>query len=227
MKILVKPILLLFIFFCSIYLLVQPGHIYSSDTNPKYNVTKGIVDFHRLTIPWDINGVVRGRSEKLYCFYGIGESILFVPLYLTGKIFAHIFITLDREYVVESITSCLNAVITALTCVVLFVFGLTIGYSKKVSFSLSAIYGLGTIAVIYARDSYEHPQETLFLLLAVFCAYLYVHRENLKWLILSAVSIGFAIITRLPPIIIVPLILTYMALSKKKICPHYNIFKKI
>lgn len=214
MKVLLKPALFLFILFGSIYFLIQSGHIYSSDTNPRYELAKSITDYHRLSVPENINSTVQGKDGKYYSFYGIGQSILFIPLYLTGKGVSLALPGLEKDYINEFAASFINAVFTALTCILLFVFGLTIGYSKKTSFLVSLIYGFATIAIVYAKDSYEHPLEAFFILLAVFCTYLYVKKKNLKWLVISAVSMGFEIITRLPPIFLVPLIFGYVILHK-------------
>ncbi|MDD5528779.1 MAG: glycosyltransferase family 39 protein [bacterium] len=222
---------LLFGFFLTGYLLIQPGHIYTSDTVARYEVTKSIVEDGKFSIPRERcqDLVVPGVDGQYYAFAGIGQSILFIPLYWAGKFFAYMFPALEKEYIVEFCVSLLNALITAIGCVVLFAFGINIGYSRKVSFWLSLIYGVTTMAVIYARDSFEQPQESLFLLYALLSVYIFVKKQNIRWLIGSAILSGVAILTRMPAIAVVPIILIYIAVcclrkDKPKALLYKNIF---
>lgn len=207
---------LIFAFFLIVYLFIQPGHIYTSDTVARFAVTKSIVEHGNFSIPPEIfpKLAVRGTNGGYYAFAGIGQSILMLPFYLTGKIFASMLPNLNGNHITEFCASLLNAFVTAVTCLIFFIFGIKLGYSRKNSLLLTLIFGLATMNIVYARDSFEQPQETLFILIALLSIYVYTNDNNKKWLILSSLSIGFAVLTRIPSMAVIILILIYMALSR-------------
>ena len=201
--------LMLFIFYSGTYMLIQPGHIYTSDGFSRYMVTKSIVEEHRIWTTERYFGF-RRSGDRCYSQWGIGQSILAIPLYLAGKSIACIIPNLEEEYVEEFMVSLLNAIVTALTCIIVFLFGVNLGYSVKNAVFLSLIYGFGSYTLIYAKDSMDVSQVALFILVSYFTMYLYVQHKRKRWLIISALFFGFAIITRMTCIILFPLILVYI-----------------
>ncbi|MCK4307753.1 glycosyltransferase family 39 protein [candidate division WOR-3 bacterium] len=179
-------------------------------------VTKSIVEEHRIWTTERYFGF-RRSGERCYSQWGIGQSILSIPLYLAGKSIAFIIPNLKEEYTEEFMVSLLNVIVTALTCVIILLFGVNLGYSVKNSVSLSLIYGFGNYTLVYAKDSMDLSQVALFILAAYFTMYLYIRYKRKKWLVISGLCFGFAIITRLTCIILLPLFLAYLFLSNFKI----------
>lgn len=62
----------------------------------------------------------------------------------------------------------LNIVLTALTAVVLFYYGLTLGYSARIASGVALLFGTATMAWPYSKTFFREP---LFTLLALICAY--------------------------------------------------------
>ncbi len=218
--------LMLFVFCSGTYMLIQSGHIYSVDGFGRYMVTKSIVEEHRIWTTERYFGFHRS-GEKCYSQWGIGQSILAIPLYLVGKSISFIIPNLNEEYTKEFMVSLLNVMITALTCVVVFLFGVNLGYSVRNAVFLSLIYGFGNYTFVYAKDSMDISQVALFILASYFTMYLYVRGERKRWLIISGLCFGFAIITRLTCIILFPLLIAYLLLSNFKMCLPKQLCKNL
>src|SRR5579859_7641457 len=88
----------------------------------------------------------------------------------------------------------LNIVLTALTAVVLFYYGLTLGYSARIASGVALLFGVATMAWPYSKTFFREP---LFTLLALICAYCLErwHREfaggrfRIGWLVGAGVAL--------------------------------------
>lgn len=201
----------IFLFFLGIYILTSSGSIHGTiDGTVRYAVTKSIVDSNSVSIPEDLgrdNGII-GSNGKYYSWYGIGQSALMIPLYVISKALP------NPEFVV----SLFNPLISAITCVVLFLFCVRLGYSNRTSVVVTLMYGLGTIAWPQSKGPFEHPLETILILLSIFLIHLHVRNKSYLKLVMSAVFLGIAFITRAPSLLTLPPILLYLLFSR--IPPH-------
>lgn len=147
----------LFVFFLSIYLLTASGNITSDAGELRIEVARSIVEKFDLNVP-EGRGI-KGIDGRDYSWVGIGSALLAVPFYISAKIIGT---------QLEISISIMNQIIGAATAVVVFLFVLSLGYSKKASLLTSIFYGLGTMAWPMAKQSFDHPVETFFILLSVF-----------------------------------------------------------
>src|SRR5687767_13471862 len=79
---------LLFGFFVAVFLLFQEGGISGSDGDSMYEVTSSLVDHRDVDVSESAG--IPGVDGKHYSIYGIGLSLLGVPLYALSKIAAAI-----------------------------------------------------------------------------------------------------------------------------------------
>lgn len=184
----------LFLFLLAIYLFTSGGNnIESSDQQiARFETTRSIIENGDLSIS-DGTGI-KGNNGKDYSWYGIGQPILAIPFYIIGK-------SLGKDAGAQGMVSLLNLFVVAASGVVLFFLINNLGYSKKTALAVTVFYALGTLAWPQSKHPFDHPVETLFVLLAIFYAQIYVNGSKTTYLILSAVSLGFAFITRVPAIL--------------------------
>lgn len=208
--------LYIFLFFVCVYITTTSGSVHVTvDGTVRFAVTKNIVESFSVSIPEEIgrdNGIV-GVTGKYYTWYGVGQSALMVPFYVIGKFLGN----------PEFIASLFNPLISAATCVVIFLFCASLDYSNKTSAIVSLIYGLGTIAWPQSKGPFEHPLETILTLLSLLLLHLHVKNKSYPKLILSAVVLGVAIITRVPTLITFVPVTLYLLLShiRKKTVIHF------
>lgn len=184
----------LFLFLFAIYLFTaQDNNVYFSDQQQvRFDTTLSIVERGELSVP-DGTGV-KGNNGKDYSWYGIGQPILAIPFYTIGK-------PLGGEVRAQGMVSLLNLFVVAASGVVLFFLITNLGYSKKTALAVTVFYALGTLAWPQSKHPFDHPVEALFVLLAIFYAQIYVKSGRIRYLLLSAASLGFAFITRVPTVL--------------------------
>ena len=176
------------------------------DAELRYQVTKSIVNKGTLTVSEDIG--IPGKDGRYYSFYGLGQSILAIPLYLLSKPITGILRT-DPKYASEFMFSFLNILLVSLICVLLFKFLLLLGYSYKVSLSSTLALGLSTPLWFYAKYPTDLVPIAFFILLSFFLAYK-------GRFFLSALSLGFAIITREHAILALPSLFVLLTIFPKE-----------
>ncbi len=210
----------IFLFFSGVYVLTSSGSVHGTiDGTVRYAVTKSIADSGSASIPEDLGRTdgAMGINGKYYSWFGIGQSALMIPLYVIGK-----GVT-NPEFMV----SLFNPLISAITCVIIFLFCVRLGYCNRTSVIVTLMYGLGTIAWPQSKGPFEHPLETVLILLSVFLIHLHLRKKSHLKLTLSAVLLGIAFVTRTSTLLILFPVLLYLLLShiKRKTLIHF--FKEV
>lgn len=184
----------LFMLLFSVYLVTAPGYVYEADVSQlRMAVAASIVDRFDLTVTPDIG--IQGADGRSYSWFGIGPVLAAVPFYIAGK-FSGVS---PANYV------CLfNLVIGALTAVLVFIFTAYLGYSLRAAFLASLFYGLGTMAWYYSKDPGDHTIETFLILLTLYFGHRFGKECKASDLILSALFLGMALLTRPTSILIMP-----------------------
>jgi len=201
----------IFFFFLSIYALTGQGSIQSSDGKIMYLLTRSLVEDHSLSFT---EQVTLGDPEgEKYSKYGIGMSVLAIPFYLTGKLLAGI-LNIDAQYSTVFCVSMINALVTALTCVLIYGFGRQrLGYGHRTAQMLALGFGLSTIAWYYSEDFMSEPATSLFLLASAFVISGNNADSRGRNLILAGVLLGMALTLRLATIVALPGFLLYLILA--------------
>jgi len=187
-------VLYLFLFFFAVYLITS-SHSTVNNTdasNARYQVTKSIVEKYDLSIPKGMG--VEGIDGRDYSWFGLGSSALSIPFYVIGKL-------IDTP---ENAVSIMNLLIGSATTVLIFLFSAALGYSYRASMLVSIFYGLGTFAWPLTKQPFDHTVETFFVLFSAYLMYLYTIHRHKHYLFFSAFCLGFAFITRLTSILVLP-----------------------
>ncbi len=228
-----KLIFYIFLFFLSIYLLTFSGHFYSSDGWTSAATAKSIIinkDFALMeedAKPLESQNYpacMRGRQGKCYSKYGILQSLLYIPLFIIGNFFSKLFPHLPFQFITQFVMSTLNCFITALTSTIVFFFSNKMGFTQRLSFFLSVIYGLFTMAFPYSKFCFCEPIVTFFLLVSIYFLFSFQasserreYGRNLIHLIVSGIAFSFAVLTRINSLIIFPLMCMYIFVGSKKV----------
>jgi hypothetical protein len=193
--------LYLFLFFFLIYLLSASAQTFYSYESGQVHlaVTKSIVDNFDLALP--VGHGLRGADGRDYSWLGLGFPICAVPFYLAGKLVGGL---------PGLAVSLMNQIFGALTAVLVFLFCLQLGYSKRASFWTSLLFGLGTFAWPQTKQPFDNVLEAFFVLLSVFLVHLYYQTRKSSSLFFSACSLGFAFLTRPTSLLAAPAICLYM-----------------
>lgn len=188
----------LFIFFTATYLLTASGAAFSnallSDVaQMRIEVARSIIERLDLNVPSGMGMI--GADGREYSWFGIGSVILFLPLFLFAK---------SAGLTPEHVVFIMNHFFGVATAVLVFFFSISLGYSRRAAVLVSMIYGLGTMAWYYSKDSGDHTIETFFILFSIYSMHRYTADKKVSQLLLSALSFGFSLITRPTAILIMP-----------------------
>lgn len=198
-------------FFLCLYLVTGASDLlHNGDTLLRYQTTQALVDHHRLWIDhprYTDSRVALGRGHHLYAFYGPGQTLLMVPLYVAGKVLAH-HLALPYDITTQYATRSLDLFLGALLAVLFFLLARSAGYADRIAALLTLVFGLATVAWPDAQSALEQTQVNVFLLLAVLGIWQFRRGEyaNRRWLLLAGTGVGLAFATRYDALIYLPVL---------------------
>lgn len=204
---------LIFLLFVSIYTFTMSGQIRFGDEGERYFTAQSIVERGDLAIPIqpDLHRKI-GVDGRNYSSYELGSILPLVPFYALGAVVSKLFALPDAEGVTMLFSGLYNPVLTALAVVVLYRFGMGLGFSSKTSFGASAIFGLSTIALPYSKAFERESVLALCLLLATYAAVRFRQTGKTQWLVLTSFSAAFLVFAKLASVIMLPFFALYFAL---------------
>ncbi len=205
--------LIIFCLFTAFYLLTMSGHMYVSDEETMYLVTRQIMLEGDVALEVERGAPVatlrRGPDGRRYAPYGIVPSLLALPFFWLGAQAAAPG-TPAFEYTTRLAVSAVNAPVTAATVALLAAWALRLGFARWIALALALLYGLATFAWPYARTFLSEPLTALLLLIAVERADAARAARGRGWpLLLSGLVAGLLIGTRIAAGIALPIIGLY------------------
>ena len=234
------PFLSLLICLLAILLLTSGGRIAPLDDETTYRTAGNLLEYGRLSITqqtitlepqtfpgfvprvqpreWPTTWAAPGRDGRLYPQFTPGQSLLEMPLYLLGRMFAGAPTTWQAVAATRFTISLFNALIIALTGWLMAWFGKALGFSNRLSTVLGLTYGLGTMAVAYTHTDYSEPTLTFGILLAAYVAYRTRddRQHLLRWLVVAGTALGAATFIRERSAIMLPAFFLYVLLTQRK-----------
>jgi hypothetical protein len=177
----------------SVYLLTFSGIYHSSDEISMLAATDSVA--RRGT--WDID-LIRWMGEQqgsfgpdghLYSRKGLGTTLAALPLYWSALQFPHL-----GNVQTAMLT---NALVTALTGVLVYMFLRRLGYGEGVSLGTALAFGLATMAWPYARYFFSESLAGLALIFSAYSLLRYRDRRESVSLLLAGTGLGVALLARL------------------------------
>ncbi len=155
----------LFFFLFAVYLLTYTPRINSSDGLAMFATAESIARRGALDIEqirWmDLQQGTYALDGLLYSRKGIGVPIGLLPLTWPGLIIPRIGPV--------SASLLFNAVVTALSAVVLIAYLAELGFARRIGLFVALAFGLTTLAWPYAKSLFSDPFSGLLLLVAAYC----------------------------------------------------------
>jgi hypothetical protein len=177
----------------SVYLLTFSGIYHSSDEMSMLVAT----DSFARRSAWDIE-LIRWMGEQqgsfgpdghLYSRKGLGTTLAALPLYWSA---------LQSTHLGNVQTAMLtNALVTALTGVLVYMFLRRLGYGDAVSLGTALAFGLGTMAWPYARYLFSESLAGLGLMLSAYSLLRYRDQPSSSSLLLAGTGLGVSLLARM------------------------------
>jgi hypothetical protein len=164
---------------------------------------------HLETIP--TTSAVAGRNGQTYSKYGIGQSLVVIPLYLLGALLAQVTGTLPVVDGARQAVAMLNPLALAGCSWLMVRFGRVLGYRTSTArwIALAAIFT--SMAWPYVKTFYGQPSVALLMLAVVYAAYRWRCEPRRRWTWVLALAYGVAILFRATEVIILPALSLYLA----------------
>ena len=173
--------------FLAFYTALTRGHFYLADEAQVFQQTRSLWEQGDLSVAPQIN-TVRGRDGHYYAQYGIGQSILALPLYVAGKKVHQLLERAgatswiktfegppigdpDKRYGGEVeifFVNLFGAFAMAGVMAVFFLLNVRLGASLRATIAATVILGLTTHVAGFGVEFLQHPAEALFLLLTFY-----------------------------------------------------------
>jgi hypothetical protein len=200
------------LFLLAVYLLTYRGGFHSVDEVSIFAVTESLVKFGRFNtdqIAWtqwttsqaEAQGFF-GRDGHVYSKKGLALSLAQAPLYWLA-------LYLPGVGMLQTV-SLLNAFITAVTGLLIFMFLQRLDFSIIVAVVVSLTFGLATIAFVYAKYLFSEPLAGLLLLLAAYMLFTYRQEGGLHHVAIAGLAAGFAVLTRANNLFLLPVFGLYL-----------------
>jgi hypothetical protein len=200
------------LFLFSVYLLIYRGGFHSVDEVSIFAVTESLVKFGRLNtdqIAWtqwttsqaEAQGFF-GTDGHVYSKKGLAQSLAQAPLYGLALI--------SPGLGMLQTVSLLNGMVTAFTAILLSLFLSRMGFSPGVTLLTTLIYGITTIAAVYARYLFSEPLAGFFLLLAAYMLFAYRQEGGTRHVVIAGLAAGAAVLTRANNLFLLPFFGLYL-----------------
>jgi 4-amino-4-deoxy-L-arabinose transferase-like glycosyltransferase len=208
----------LLLFYLGLYLLTSGIGFYSSDGEVMYRTTMVLVEDHTLAIPCDrsLPQGLRGPDGRCYSTYGPGQAVAAIPLYMTGKALRPLFPNVSPWDITRLFVARLNQMVTALACVLVAAVGQRLYGSWRAGAALALVYGLSTLAWPYSRFYFSEPLVALCLLASLYGLLRYRDGGSNAWVALASAAWGFAFLTRITTLMVLPLLAGYAAFTVRR-----------
>ncbi len=220
-----SPSFCVFVFFLAFYYFTNAGGYKVGDETfisivAKQIAIQGQIGL-KLTKPPHEEACVKASNGLYYSKWGLGQSLVEVPSH-----FVHHLIWKPPPIKNRPI-DCVNArliselmliflvpsTVSALGCVLVFLFGIRLGFSKRVALILSLVYGLGTMVWPYSKSLMSDTTLNVAILGSVYAAVSYVSTRHSRWLAISGMCLGFALVTKVTSVVILPCLVIYILLT--------------
>ncbi len=207
-----KIALSLGLFLLALYLLIYRGGFHSVDEVSMFAVTESLAKFGRVDtnqIAWtqwtttqaEAQGFF-GRDGSVYSKKGLALSLAQAPLYLVAML-------LPGLGMLQTV-SLLNAAVTALTGLLVFMFLWRMDFSPGVSAVSALLYGAATIAFVYAKYLFSEPLAAFLLLLAAYMLFAYRQEGGLRHIAIAGLAAGLAVVARANNLFLLPVFGLYL-----------------
>ncbi len=209
------PAAAIFVFFVSLYSLTMQGVSTGGDARGMYLVTAAIRDRGSALLDADGSVVLAPCGDGVHwCSrFGIGQSVAQLPLYAAGKLFLSRVSALPPDVFLFFVTSFINPLLCAVSCVVVFLFLIRLGTEFRRAVFLCFLFGLGTLAWPYSKSPMSEPLQMLGMVSSAYFAFTYSLDRRLWRAVAAGFFCGVMLAAKAFLIVAAPVLMVYLAVK--------------
>ncbi len=192
-----------------LYLLTAAGRLTSADGAAMYRTAQQLVVAGQVAVPPSPEAPA-GRDGRHYAKYGLGQSLVELPLVLLG----HTLTTLTNrpdDRLTRFWVSLTNTFVSVGIVLVWWRFARDLGYARPVATAGAVTLAGASLLWPYARTDFSEPLLALALLSAAWCLYRWhrAPRRSWVWALAAGGWGGFAFVTKPTAAILFPAFALY------------------
>lgn len=200
---------LLFLFLLCVYGLTSRGMVWSADAAMRIGEAEYLLDHGAAGYPPDCQPWLDAMGGGM--IWGLGQPLTLLPAVLVSRAAAALVAPDDpqraayiRKVVRELGATTTNAILGALTCVILYLTGRALGYAPGVCVLAALGLGLGTVWWPYTQDARYEILQGLCGLTAFYCLARHLRAGGTRWAAGAGAAVGLAIITKVSNVVLLP-----------------------
>jgi hypothetical protein len=210
----------LYLLVAGVYLLTCAGRLGLSDGVAMYNVARSMVTEHSLSSsPCEPateahpNHCVLGEDGKYYAGFGLLPSLVAAPVWAVSR-FAAREAHMDVEAPARAAVALLTAIVGPLVCVVLAMWAIQLGYSRRTALACALIVAFASPYWHFAvKGFYSEPYFTLALVVGGY----FLSRPELRYAAAySGLAVGAACAARISGVVVIPVFVIAIAMQSSK-----------
>ena len=216
------------LFLFSIYLLIYRGGFHSVDEVSMFAVTESLAKFGRFNtdqIAWTQWTTIQAEAQgffgvdgHVYSKKGLAFSLAQAPLYWLA-------LNLPGLGMLQTV-SLLNALLTAATGLLIFMLLHRMNFSMLTAALATLIFGIATLAIVYAKYLFSEPLAGFLLLLATYMLFAYRQEGGFRHIAIAGLAAGFAVLTRANNLFLLPVFGLYLLWVEKESIKSLTIDKR-
>jgi hypothetical protein len=188
-------------------------------------VAKGQIGFDLKEPPQDPHSedyIAKGPDGRYYTKWGLGQSLVEAPFIFLHRLTTSIHLPTHiggglpgAPYHSEWMFLILcPSLISAIGCALVYCLGRRLGYSERIAMVLSLVYGLCTMVWPYSKSLMSEGTLNAVILGGVYGAVSYSTGNQKGWLTVCGACLGFAAMTKITSLVVVPLVMGYLLASQ-------------
>ena len=186
---------------------LKPG-IWGVDGNDMLHMAQSLIREGNFSIPPGADGI-EGPDGRFYSIRYPLLSVLAVPLVWLGTVVGQSF-NLPVQYTAATCALVLNVALTAATAALVYATVQRVGGKQTGAYLAAVAYGLGTTALVYAREFFAEPLLGFIITLALYLAF---GRSRLgHWS--TGVLAALAIVAKPAGVLLGPVVAGYFLLKR-------------
>lgn len=192
-----------------LYLLTATGHLTSGDGAAMYRTAQQLVSAGQVAVPPSPEAPA-GRDGRHYAKYGLGQSLVELPLVLLG----HTLATLTNQpddRLTQFWASLTNTFVSVGIVLVWWRFARDLGYTRPVATAGAVTLASASLLWPYARTDFSEPLLALTLLATAWCLYRWhcAPPRAWAWALAAGACGGFAFVTKPTAAVLCPAFALY------------------
>ena len=219
-----SPSIVILLFFIAFYYFTNAADFKVGDEFAIRSMAKSFVNTGKLELQISEENLsiaeeccIKNPRGLYYIKWGVGQALVQAPFYVLYNFAQFLFNPEKNErdsYLYEILILHLcPSIVSAIGCYLVFLMGITFGFSKRMSVFICLLYGIATIAWPYSKSLMSDTTLNVAILGGVYGAISYNKSGRSFFLFVSAFCMGFALLTKITSAVIVPIICLYLFLS--------------